>query len=250
MGAVGKCYSLRYFEEVIFDLLDLSENTFRKIPSLGRKRLLLEEIKVVNHRTGVIRNDYDMPIKSDIKKSIKNLHTKKASVSFGISTGWFSISSEFEETTVQFIKSFGLPHFLSHISFKFEGAPLTFEILEALIHVIPGVPLLKFFSLEFLNSRVSETEMMILTQALPRMSHVQQLELKVIQYPNISDGCIYYMVNALSKLKNFTKFDLYFRRLSVTEDVLQELENKLLELEDVKCSRFRESLYIYKDVTA
>jgi len=40
-----------------------------------------------------------------------------------------------------------------------------------------------------------------------------------------------------------------FHRLSVTNDVLQELKHKLLEIEDVECSLFKQSLHVYKDLT-
>jgi len=69
-------------------LTNIAENTFRILPSIGRKRILLEELKVVSHRTGVIRNDHEVPVTPRIKKSLKNIHIKKFDLSLGISTGW------------------------------------------------------------------------------------------------------------------------------------------------------------------
>jgi len=95
---------------------------------------------------------------------------------------------------------------------------------------------------------MSEMEIMVLACRLPTLRSLQRLTLKVIQYPNVSsEGCIFQLVNNLSKIETLKKFDVYFRRLSLEEQSLNKLIKSFEDMNNVQYCCFKQSLHVFRN---
>jgi len=113
--------------------------------------------------------------------------------------------------------------------------------------MVPRLTKLISFSIEFSNCKISDFEIIALSQVLFKTQQIKQFTLKVFQYPNISKDCIYFMVKTLLKFPNLERFDLYFRRLSLDDREITELIEGISELQvdNLNCVCFKkESLHI------
>jgi len=125
---------------------------------------------------------------------------------------------------------------------------VTIETIQSLSNSLPSLGKLRSFGLDLLNSRVSETEVVIFAQMLPQMKYLERLTLKVIQYPNVSEGCIYYLMSTISKLPNLKHFEIYFRRIIPSSEMVRELVKRIQSLENIECCVSKQSLYFcYKN---
>ncbi len=93
---------------------------------------------------------------------------------------------------------------------------------------------------------MSETEMVLFAQSLVHAPQIEHIDFKVLQYPNVSEECIFYFVSVLSRLKNIKSFNAYFRRLTFSEDVIDELIYKTISLKQVGCCKSKQSVHFFK----
>jgi len=175
------------------------------------------------------------------KSKLKEIHS-----SMGMAKGWHFMSTEYDSTDVKILHTFALHPHLATLKIQFIAVPLPFETIETLSSFLPGMINLRFFYLEFMNSKVSDEEIIMFAQFLTRMSQLERLTFKIIQHPNVSEMAIYYLISTISKLKNFQIFDIYFRRLSVPDENITSLVNKVNQLENVQCNRCKQSLHFYR----
>jgi len=120
---------------------------------------------------------------------------------------------------------------------------VTLETIQSLSSSLPSLGKLRSFGLDLLNSRVSETEIVIFAQMLPQLKFLERLTLKVLQYPNVSEGCIYYLMSTISKLPNLKHFEIYFRRIIPSSEMVRELVKRIHSFENIECCVSKQSLY-------
>jgi len=244
----GKCLSVRRIEEVIVDLENISDKAYMHLPKNCHKNIYLEEVGVVRH----------IPAKSSTHGSggfvppKKNIHDnkrmRKASLSFGISSGWFSENQEVQPQSILEFNDTMILKNLEYFSARLSGVFSISEGLNMFDVMIPRLTKLISFSIEFSNCKISDFEIITLSQVLFKAQQIKHFRLKVLQYPNVSKDCIYFLVKTLLKFSNIKKFDLYFRRLSLDDREITELIEGISELkvENLNCSCFKkDSLHIY-----
>jgi len=168
--------------------------------------------------------------------------------SFGIPTGWCSMSTEPDENAMQTLKTLAWHEELKSLKLQFTGNPAVLETVQILAETVPKMQSLKRFSLELLNSRVTESEMFAMIQMIPNITQIEEFTFKVIQYPNVEIECIMCLISRLSMYKNFKKINLYFRRLSVDDYEMKEFVKRIQSLADMSCMPGKSTLYIYKEV--
>ncbi len=93
---------------------------------------------------------------------------------------------------------------------------------------------------------MSETEMVLFAQSLAHASQIEHIDFKVLQYPNVSEECIFYFVSVLSKLKNIKSFNAYFRRLTFSEEIMSELIGRTNSLPQIGCCKSTNSIHFFK----
>jgi len=154
--------------------------------------------------------------------------------------GWMSSDPDEVLNTVK--GAFQIQENLEKLRLSFCGNPMSEETIESLCEALPKLIYLHNFSLEFLNSKISENEVITFAQMLPQLKSLERLRFKVIQYPSVSEGCIYYLMSIISKMPNLKFFEVYFRRLTIPEEVVQELLNRFAKFENIQCCYSRQCL--------
>jgi len=62
----------------------------------------------------------------------------------------------------------------------------------------------------------------------------------------LSEDCIEKVASVISRLDNFSKFDLYFSKLNLHPQAIKELGKRIESSGNVRCSCSKISLHIYK----
>jgi len=169
--------------------------------------------------------------------------------------GWLSMSTESDDGPIALMTVVGSQIYLQKLTARFTGNPVTLETMEKLSEILPKLKYLRCLAFEFLNSRMSENEIIIFAQTLPQLKSLERLHFKAIQYPNVSEGSIYYLISTISKLPNIKNVEIYFRRylvrifhsnslprLNIPEEIVQELLNRLQSFENIQCCHTKQSL--------
>jgi len=164
---------------------------------------------------------------------------------FSTRRGWLSMSTEVDESAAKNLRMISTQKSLERLYLHFSGNPVTLETIQGLTSGFHQFHRLRNFGLEFLNSRMSEEEVVIFAQALPQLKALEQLSFKIIQYPSVSEGCIYFLMCTISKLSNLKKFEIYFRRLA-SDEMVNELVKRIKALGNIECEHSKQSLYFYK----
>jgi len=104
---------------------------------------------------------------------------------------------------------------------------------------------LDHLSYEFISCPFTEMEAMVFACGISKMQYLRRLTFRVIQHPHISEECILQFVSVISRVPNLIQFDIYFRRLRITGESMNELIESLLRSnENITCSYFKGSIHI------
>jgi len=247
--SMAKNYSVRECEQIMIGMDHISEFASMHFAKYGRKLILCKKFKKILQRA-VVMGRADMSIQGVsaefLRKIKKCVHFREMDFSVVMPTGWLSMSTEVDESAVVNLKMIANQKSLEKLYLTFGGNPVILETLQGLSVALPTLKYLRWLGLEFLNSRMSEMEVVILAQLLPQLK-LERFILKVIQYPNVSEECLYYLMNTISKLPNLKRFDIYFRRLTIPEEIIQELMKKIHTYEHMSCSFSNQCLHIYRN---
>jgi len=247
---LGRCVTIKSYEELIVDLENVPYSALLEFQRNCQRILGLEELKLVFRKTGKLNNVQATGIDPVHIHPRSNKNLKKLSISSGVSSGWFSLNTEDgnEKNNIVFFKDMTVPINLEHVTFKFSGLPSTIELYGMLTKVFPLLTKLRYLSLEFLNCKLGDFEVIELAQILSKASQIKQLTLKIIQYPSISKDCIFYLAKTLGNMQNLAKFDIYLRRLSLDDEELNELMECLSNMRELRCILFqKQSLHFSKN---
>jgi len=243
---LSKCYSIQELDHETINLENISESVHLNSTKKSRRLTNIRHLKRMVQKTEVLQNICNF---RRIERSILNrLHIQSIDLSFGMPTGWYSMSTEVDESAMLALKALPWYQELKSLKLSFTGNPAVLETMQILAETIPKIQTLKKFSLELLNSRVTESEMFNVIQMIPNITQIEEFTFKVIQYPNVEIACILCLISRLSMCKNFKKINLYFRRLSIDEGEMREVVNRIHSLTDINCAPGKGSLYIYKDL--
>jgi len=249
----GNLYTIRECEQKIIGMDHLSYFAsmqfaiygFRLKPSIKFKRTTQRGsmlVKADPKSTG-LQEKLMQKIKAGIKAGN---HFRDVEFFFSTPRGWLSMSTEVDESATKNLKIILTQKNLERLYLHFSGNPVTLETIQTLTTDFHTFHRLRSFGLEFLNSRMSEEEVVLFAQALPQLKVLERLYFKVIQYPSVSEGCIYYLMSAVSKLSNLKHFEIYFRRLDTLDQMVQELINRIKLLSNIQCEVSKQSLYFYR----
>jgi len=167
---------------------------------------------------------------------------KEMDFHISIPQGWLSMSTDVDEEAALRMKMIASQVRLEKLYIHFSGNPVPLESIQGLSEALPRLNSLRSFGLDFMNSRMSETEVVMFAQLLPQLKSLERLKFKIIQYPNVSEGCIYYLLNVISKLPNIKHLEIYFRRFDTTSEMVQELVKRINSLDNILCCRSKHSL--------
>jgi len=246
---IGKCYSIRVLDHVTLNLEGITEGAHLNCSKNAKRLIRLRHIKRVVQKTEILHN-----MCADLRKVqpslFRRVKIQSFDFSFGMPTGWLSMSTDLDSTSMLFLRALAWHQELQSIRLQFTGNPAVLETMQTLSETVPKIKTLKRFSLEFLNSRVTESEMFAVVQMIPELTHIEEFTFKVLQYPNIEEACILCLTTRLSKYPNFKKINLYFRRLTLDDYGMEEMVNKIQSLNDMNCVQSKKSLYIYRGIDA
>jgi len=147
-----------------------------------------------------------------LKKLKECKQFREMDFSISIPQGWLSMSTDVDEEGAVRLQMIAAQVNLEKLYLRFSGNPVPLESIQGLSESLPRLKFLRSFGLDFMNSQMSESEVVLFAQLLPQLKSLERLKLKIIQYPNVSEGCIYYLLNVISKLSNIKHLEIYFRR--------------------------------------
>jgi len=101
---------------------------------------------------------------------------------------------------------------------------------------------------EFLNSQISDVEIIAFAHGLMKVKQLKVFSIKVLQKGGISEECIEKFAGILSNLDNLQKFDLYFRKLDIHPQGIVDLGTRIQNFKNIQCSCSKESIYIYRKI--
>lgn len=237
------------FNSIFVSLENVSAIACMHLQRSTQKILRLEELKIIGHKMGNLNHAQAFGVDPAYIKARSNKRLKKVDVYSGITTGWFSLNPEGNAETMLALKSTVVPKQLEQFTVRFGGIPAINEIFMFIAEALSVATELKFLTLELSNCRVSDVEIMTLAQILHGLQHIKQFVLKVIQYPNLSKDCIYYLIRILLQYKNLEKFEVYLRRLNLDDTEIASLLENLSKYENLKVVCFqKQSLLISKTI--
>jgi len=245
----GRLYSLRENEQVLLGMDHLSSfANMHFVYYISKLRMCTKSKKVMQRGPMITKDDKSRPAPETklIGKMRWMKHIKECSFHVSRTQGWLSMSTGVDESAAKNIGMICQQKSLEKLCLYFTGNPVTLETVQELAIGFPNLTKLQNFALEFLNSRMSETEVVLFAQALPLLKALERLSFKVIQYPNVSEGCIFYLMSTISKLPNLKNFDIYFRRFDTSDEMVQELITRIKLLKNIQCEVSKQSLYFYR----
>jgi len=243
---LGKCFSVQVLDIATLNLENISESAHLNCSKNSKRLIKVRHMRRTMQKTEIL-NDSCFRKKNISPSIFRRIQVKSIHLNLGMPTSWVSMSTELDATSMLFLKALAWHLDLKSLSLRFTGNPIVLETLQILKETIPKIQSLRHFSLEFLNSRITESEMFEMVQMVPQLTHVEEFTFKVLQYPNVIEACILCLSSMLSKFPNFKKINLYFRRLSLDEYTMEEVVNKIQSFNGLSCVPGRNSLYIYKD---
>jgi len=247
--AFGRLYSLRECEQNFVGMDHLSNYANIHFALYGSKLRLCKKCKKLMQRGALgTKNDKSRQvIQEKIIGKLKWINNcKEISLSVSTTQGWLSMSTDVDESAAKHMRMISHQRSLEKLNLYWTGNPIALETIQELAAGFPNFQHLRSFGLEFLNSRLSETEVVLFAQALPQLKVLERLQFKVIQYPNVSEGCVFYLMSIISKLANIKHFDIYFRRFDTSDEMVQELINRIKLLGNIHCELSKQSLYFYR----
>jgi len=242
--ATGKLYSVRSLEEHFPEAEEIPETTQSCFGIHKMKMRRLRKVKMTYQKpSGGI---YDSQLKENIVERMKRVnYFEEVVLNMGMSKGWFPMNSSVDETSNGHFRLLSFHKNLKRLTLKFRNLPGTQDIVEILAEILPEAAKLRYLSLEFQNSGISENELVLLAQTCATIPQVENLNLKVLQYPNVSEESIIYFISVLSKLKNFKTFNAYFRRITFPEEIMKDLMDKATNW-NVGCEQTKQSVHFFR----
>jgi hypothetical protein len=246
---IGQCYSIQVLDHVTLNLEGITESAHLNCSKNGKRLIRLRHIKRAVQKTEIVEN-MCIDLKKVQPSIFRRVKIKTFDFNFGMPTGWLSMSTDLDSTSMLFLKALAWHQDLQSIRLRFTGNPAVLETMQVLSETVPKIKTLKRFSLEFLNSRITESEIFTVLQMIPQLTHIEEFTFKVLQYPNIEEACILCLTARLAKYPNFKKINLYFRRLALDDYAMEEMVNQIQSLNDIKCVEGKKSLYISRGMDA
>ena len=243
---ISKCYSIQEIDHSTLNLENITESAHLKSSKKSKKLVKVRHVKRVIQKSEIL---HDVCNFKTVQKSVfSRLRVQSIDLRFGFPTGWLSMSTEHDESTMLILKTAAWHQELKSLKLQFSGNPTVLETMQILGETLPKVQSLRKFSLEFLNSRVTESEMFAMIQMIPSITQIEEFTFKVLQYPNVEIACILCLISRLSMFKNFKKINLYFRRLNIDEEEMRGVVNRIQSLDEINCVPSKNSLHIYKNI--
>jgi len=240
----GKLYSMKECEQIMVGMDHISQYASIHWKKYGNKLILCKKFKKRLNKAILCKFDPVMREKEDefMRKIKPCKHLTEMIIRFTMPQGWLSMSTDVDESSASHFKMIALQKKLERLHISFCGNPVPLETIQALGEAVPDLACLKTLSIEFLNSRLSENEIVVFAQLLLELKPLENLTFKVIQYPNVSEGSICYLMSVISKLTNLKQFNIYFRRLDTTSDMVQEFLKRIRSYDNIHCSVSKQSL--------
>jgi len=245
--AIGNCTFLRSLEWIDVNMPERSEE-WRKGDQHYQSRLrCLENLRYSGIvQKGTLKNE--KLNQGQTSKAYKFPKVKNVYAVFSIPGEWanMGIGNDFDEM---------------HLTQVLEGFPqlqvLKVKIIKTMsnyqdiINTFTGMSNLQnihHLEFEYLNCRLSDIEIIAFVHGLMKVKQLKYFSLKIIQNSDISEDCIEKASDAISKFDNLSKFDLYFRRLSLHPLGIAELGRRIENSGNIHCSCSKESIHIAKGI--
>jgi len=231
--------------------LDVSMLCLKELTPKSSKALLITRRKYSHIENFITRLVKDGTIHSEgppkiTPKPLRMPRIKRMELSVAMNTGWVSVQSGPEEDPSPHFRFSGECKNLKEFVCKYRGITISSEFMIGFMKVIIEKESLRLVDLEFLNCHLGDQETMILAFQILKLAQVKRISLKVIQYPNISEICVINLVTAFSRLENLDHFDVFLRRLSIEDENLIQLVDRINQLNNIKCVISKQSLHIFK----
>jgi len=213
---------------------------------LSRLRLLENLQSYTTLRKGTIRDEAPQ-LKKNLRKPYK---IKSLDVTSSATGQWASMGMDKNHSLQALKQVLGIFPHLETMKLKLIKIPSSFEGILTFFDVVSFLPNLHCLEWEFLNCHISDLEVIAFAQGLAKIQQIKYFSLKVIQNLSISEDCIEKVACAISRLPHLSKFNLYFRKLSIHPRGILELGKRIENFgENIQCICSKESIYIYKTVT-
>jgi len=235
---------LQSFERVDANMPERSEQYRIKESKYTHQHPDLESIKYYGIvQKGTLRNE--IIDQKQTPKIYKFPRIKFLDATFSVPGEWANMGIE-NDLNEQLTKSFdGFPQ-LQVLRLKLIKTMSNYHEILNILTAVSTLQNIHHLDFEYLNCRISDMEVIAFVQGIVKITQLKSFRLKVIQNFDISEDCIEKVAGVLSRLDNLTKFDLYFRKLSLHPRAIVELGKRIEGFGNISCSCSKESIYIYK----
>jgi len=171
---------------------------------------------------------------------------KKFYFNFSTYMGWTAMTVEVDPFLENIFACLATTPQLETLELKYGNEQVTAEILLALTKSILELKSLRNFSLEFLNTKITDFEIALLAQEIKKFNHLERLTFKVIQNPCASEACVSQFVKNVLTLEDLRVFDIYFRRMNISDQGIENLREHFSEKEELECHVSSRSFYAFR----
>jgi len=244
LEATKKCYMLKRFEVKFVNTAEPSNKFEMQLMDFNRRQKKLEELKAFHSiRKGTIKEEFDfqMPYKPYTLPLLKKLD-----MTCSIASEWSSKTADENQESVEYCTQWmaRFPN-LEEISCRFVNVGDINEVAAALSAMI-GLPHLKTMNYESLGCRMGDLELMTILFGFTKLKQLKNLNFKLIQPPGVSEMVIARFVDVISKLDNLESFNIYIRRVEMSDQMAREFVREVCRMSNVNCHRYKGSLHFYR----
>jgi len=178
----GRLYSVQEFDELLIGLDQISPFADSHFAKYGRRLKNCRKLKKIIQKSSFMKYDKRVIPLGFFKRMERYPNFTEVDYHVSMPNGWLSMSTESDDGPIALMTVVGSQIYLQKLTARFTGNPVTLETMEKLSEILPKLKYLRCLAFEFLNSRMSENEIIIFAQTLPQLKSLERLRFKAIQY--------------------------------------------------------------------
>jgi len=219
----------------------------RKLEGILASSHKLEDIRSEAYFSHINPSQFEnMKRRQQNKRFLKDL--KYFSAKFAYKTGWSSLfdGEEIGKGFQEYLRQMPSTMNPIHFSIIFDKLQTPLETLQELGNMLPLLTNLRFLFIELNMIKLTQLEMMVLAKGFADCKQIEHLTFKYLDKTNILMVDLLQFIVIMAKYSIFPKFDLFFRKISVSEWQTQEAQRQLGDIKNIRYVLSKQSIHVQK----